>query len=437
MSGCRGSGIHPGSERVPSTVYLPAMSLSHHLGRMTGRDPNEAHRAATPLELLFDLTFVVAFSQISGQMAHYLELGDLSTGLVGFAFSTFAVTWAWINYSWLASAYDTDDVYFRVSTLVVMVGVLIVALGVPDVFHSMEEGTYLDNTVMVAGYVVMRVATIALWIRAAIHDEARRKTCVAYIVNVSIAQLGWVALIFLNMPVGITLVFTTTLMLFELAGPLFAEKRFGPTPWHAHHIAERYGLLVIITLGEVILGTIMAISAVVQDEALGWSLEAGLIAFSGTALAFGLWWNYFVIPFGAVLERHRWRGFPWGYLHLFVFASLIAVGAGLHVAANVIAHHAHVDATFAVLSIAIPVLVYETFLFGIYALTVMQFDPFHIWLYLGSVAMLAAAVIAVSLGASLGVALLLIACAPAVVVVGYETVGWRHGAEMLERARQV
>jgi len=64
----------------------------------------------------------------------------------------------------------------------------------------------------------------------------------------------------------------------------------------------------------------------------------------------------------------------------------------------------------------------------------MQLDPFHIWLYLGTVAALAASVVAVSLGASMGVALLLIACAPAVVVVGYETVGWRHGAEILERA---
>ncbi len=413
-------------------MYLPAMSLSHRLTRMTGRDPHQAHRAATPLELLFDLVFVVAFSQIGSQTAHYLELGHVSTAVIGFAVGTFAVTWAWINYSWLASAYDTDDIFFRVATLVVMVGVLIVALGVPDVFHSIEEGHHVDNTVVVAGYVVMRVATVALWIRAARHDEARRKTALAYIVNISIAQLGWIALIFLSLPVGITLVFTTILMLLELAGPLFAEKRFGATPWHPHHIAERYGLLIIITLGEVILGTILAISAVIEEQ--GWSLEAGIIAFGGTALAFGMWWNYFVIPFGDVLERHRWRGFPWGYLHLFIFGSLVAVGAGLHVAANVISHHAHVDATFAVLSIAIPVLVYLTFLFGTYAVTVMQFDPFNIYLYLGSVAALAASVVAVSLGASLGTALLLIACAPAVVVVGYETVGWRHGEQIIQRA---
>ena len=408
------------------------MSLSHRLTRMTGRDPHEVHRAATPLELLFDLVFVVAFSQIGSQTAHYLELGHVSTALTGFAFTTFAVTWAWINYSWLASAYDTDDIFFRVATLVVMVGVLIVALGVPDVFHSIEEGHHLDNTVVVAGYVVMRVATVALWIRVARHDEARRKTAIAYAVNVSIAQLGWVALIFLSLPVGITLVFTTTLMLLELCGPLFAEKRYGPTPWHPHHIAERYGLLVIITLGEVILGTILAISAVIEEQ--GWSLEAGLIAFGGTALAFGMWWNYFVLPFGDVLERHRWRGFPWGYLHLFIFGALVAVGAGLHVAANVISHHAHVDATFAVLSIAIPVLVYLTFLFGTYAVIMRQFDVLYVWLSLGAVAALAASVIAVSLGASLGTALLLIACAPAVVVIGYETVGWRHGEQILQRA---
>ena len=63
------------------------------------------------------------------------------------------------------------------------------------------------------------------------------------------------------------------LILFELAGPLFAELRYGRTPWHPHHIAERYGLLVIITLGEIVLGTILAISAVVEED--GWTARSG------------------------------------------------------------------------------------------------------------------------------------------------------------------
>ena len=80
--------------------------------------------------------------------------------------------------------------------------------------------------------------------------------------NVSIAQVGWIALIFLDPPGRHDVRIARVLILFELAGPLFAELRYGRTPWDPHHIAERYGLLVIITLGEVVLGTILAISAV-------------------------------------------------------------------------------------------------------------------------------------------------------------------------------
>jgi low temperature requirement protein LtrA len=408
------------------------MTVNHLYARMTGRDPHEAHRSATPLELLFDLVFVVAFSQIGTQMAHYLELGHTGTAVLAWWFATFAVAWAWINYSWLASAYDTDDVYFRLATMVVMIGVLIVALGVPAVFHSVDEGAILDNTVMVAGYVIMRVATIALWLRVAREDPRRRRTALAYATNIGIAQVGWVALIFLSLPIGTTLIFTTILVLFELAGPLFAELRFGRTPWHPHHIAERYGLLLIITLGEVILGTIIAISALVEEQ--GWTLEAAVVAFGGVALAFGMWWMYFAIPWGTVLAHHPQRAWAWGYLQIAMFGAVVAVGAGLHVAAYVISGEAHVDAVFAAWSIAIPVLAFETMLFVLYSLLLLQVDLFHVWLYLGVIAFLVAGVAVVALGASIAVGILVIACSPVVVVVGYETVGWRHGREMLARA---
>ena len=94
--------------------------------------PHEAHRAATPLELLFDLTFVVAFGIAADELAHYVAEDHVSAGLVGFAFATFSIIWAWINFSWFASAYDTDDWVFRLLTMVQMVGVLILALGIAD-----------------------------------------------------------------------------------------------------------------------------------------------------------------------------------------------------------------------------------------------------------------------------------------------------------------
>ena len=407
--------------------------LDHRMRRMTGRDPNEPHRTATPLELLFDLTFVVAFSQAGAQTAHLLELGHWGPAIGGFAFAVFAIWWAWINYSWLASAYDNDDIFFRVATMVEMLGVLILALGLPDLFHSLDKGEYVDNGVVVAGYVVMRIATIALWLRIARHDAAHRRTALTYVAYVSAAQLGWIVVIFVNLPLAPTLAFTAALVVLELVGPYAAERgRGGGTPWHAHHIAERYGLLVIITLGEIILGTILAISAVIDEQR--WSAETVAVAFGGTALAFGLWWVYFTMPSGKVLARFRERGFVWGYAHYFVFFALAGTGAGLHVAAYEIEGVAHIDLLQALLTVVVPVGIFMVALFTIYSLLLRQFDPFHIWLFLGSVVVLVLAVVAVAAGASFGVGILITAASPFVVVVGYETVGHRHQAAALQRA---
>lgn len=406
--------------------------LDHRLRRMTGRDPDEPHRAATPLELLFDLTFVVAFSQAGAQTAHLLELGQWGPAIGGFAFAVFAIWWAWINYSWLASAYDNDDIFFRVATMVEMLGVLVLALGLPDLFHSLDEGRYVDNGIVVAGYVVMRVATIALWLRAAKHDTSRRRTALTYVTLVAAAQVGWVVLIFVNLPLETTLAFTAALIILELVGPYVAEHgRDGGTPWHAHHIAERYGLLVIITLGEILLGTILAISAVIEKQ--GWTVETVLVAFGGTALAFGLWWTYFTMPSGKVLQRFRERGFTWGYGHYFIFLALAGTGAGLHVAAYVIEGVAHIGIVQALLTVVVPVGIFMVALFTVYSLLLKQFDPFHIWLFIGSMVVLVLAVVAVAAGASFGVGILITAASPVVVVVGYETVGHRHQAAALER----
>jgi low temperature requirement protein LtrA len=107
-------------------VPLPARpALAHRRLQLTGRDPHEEHRGATPLELLYDLTFVVAFGIAANELARYVADGDPWTGVFGFAFASFAVAWAWINYSWFASAYDTDDWVMRIATMVQMVGVIV------------------------------------------------------------------------------------------------------------------------------------------------------------------------------------------------------------------------------------------------------------------------------------------------------------------------
>ena len=90
--------------------------------------------------------------------------------MLGFAFAAFAITWAWVNFSWFASAYDTDDWVYRLTTMLQMVGVVILALGLPTMFESIDEGETVNNGVMVAGYVVMRVGMVFQWARAARQD---------------------------------------------------------------------------------------------------------------------------------------------------------------------------------------------------------------------------------------------------------------------------
>ena len=124
----------------------------------------------------------------------------------------------------------------------------------------------------------------------------------------------------------------------------------------------------------------------------------------------------------------------WGYLHYFIFVALAGAGAGLHVAAYEIEGVAHIGIVQALLTVVVPVGIFMVALFTIYSLLLRQFDPFHIWLFIGSVVVLVLAVVAVAAGATFGVGILITAASPFVVVVGYETVGHRHQAAALRRA---
>ena len=135
------------------------MRRGHDSRRMRGRDPREKNRVATPLELLFDLTFAASFGLAASYLAAVLAAGHYRAGLIGFGFASFAICWAWINFSWFSSAYDTDDWIFRVVTMVQMIGVLVLAAGLPRMFASVERSGHVDNSVMVLGYVIASYMT--------------------------------------------------------------------------------------------------------------------------------------------------------------------------------------------------------------------------------------------------------------------------------------
>jgi len=399
---------------------------------MGGRDPHEKHRAATPLELFFDLTFVIAFGVAGSQFAHQIAEAHFGAGLLGFSFAMFAVIWAWINFTWFASAYDTDDWVFRVVTMVQLLGVLILAMGIEPMFHSLVEGDHVDNAVMVGGYVIMRLALVFQWLRAARQDPARRQTCRRYATYLGVVQLGWIAVLIIHADVLTTILMTVPLYVLEMATPYVAERSVR-TPWHAHHIAERYGLLAIIALGECLIGAIETLRAIVANH--GWSVDAALVGFGGTALAFGMWWIYFILPAGQALHIQRHRAFFFGYGHIPLFAAIAATGAGLHVVAYYVDHEAHISAAVAVASIAVPVALFKVSLTAMLSIMITV-NRTVIAVAAGVLAALAGSVGLAAAGVSVPVCLLVIVLALGVSIVIDERLDRTKMSAALEQKEQ-
>lgn len=398
--------------------------LHHHVRIMRGRDPNEMHRAATSLELLFDLTFVIAFGIAASQLAHALAEGHYAVALIGFGFATFAICWAWINFSWFASAFDTDDWIYRITTMVQMTGVLVLAIGLPRMFASIEHGVILDNSVMVLGYVIMRLAMVFQWLRAARQDPRHRRACLTYVVAILIAQVGWVAQILADFSIGFSLILALILGCIEMSGPVIAERKDGGTPWHAHHIAERYSLFAIIALGEGVVGTVATLSAAVEEH--GWSLATALVCISGIGLTFGMWWVYHLLPSARLLHEHRERCFGWGYGQIAIIAAIVATGAGLHVGANYIENKTQIGALATVLCTAIPVSMFLGSAYALHLHLVRQFHSLHAWLLIATATIVIASILAAYSGVDMAICLVILMLAPAVTIIGYEIQGHRQ-----------
>ncbi len=278
---------------------------------------------STPLELLFDLCFVVAVAQAAAGLDHGFVENHVGPAIGAYLMSFFAIWWAWMNFTWFASAYDTDDVPYRLLVLVQVAGALVIAAGIPRVFE------HQDLTVVVIGYVIMRLAGVTQWLRAAAADPPRRRTDTRYAVGVAVVQVYWVLLLFLPHGGWLVAGFLGGVVL-ELAVPVFAERP-NPTTYHPHHIAERYGLFTVIVLGESVTAATLAF-----EDALDTSGDSRTIigmAVAGIVTLFCLWWIYFDHESVPVMNAGR-AAFLWGYGHYLVFAAAAAVGAGLVVAVD-------------------------------------------------------------------------------------------------------
>ena len=298
------------------------------------------------LELFFDLVFVVAIAFAGAQLHHALSANHAADGVLSFCLVFFAIWWAWMGFTWFASAFDIDDVPYRVAVWVQMAGALVIAGGVGLAF---EKGDFM---VVTLGYALMRIASVAQWLRASVQCDEYRKTCRRYALGISLVQLGWMAN--LATPPSWALPVFGVLVLCELAVPMWAESA-GKTPWHPHHMAERYGLMTIIVLGE----SVLAVATGVQSATAQGIWGAGLLALCVGALlvVYCMWWIYFEDSVGDRLHELN-TAYLWGYGHYVLFAAAAATGAGLAVQVDVLTGNAALSAPAGAAALAVPVAIY-------------------------------------------------------------------------------
>ncbi len=335
------------SSSTPASPTPGAPGNHGPLRKLTARGRGEAHRASTPLELFFDLCFVVAIAQAGVSLVHAVAEAHTGEGILNYAMLFFAIWWAWMNFTWFASAYDNDDVLYRVVTLVQIAGVLVLAAGVSKAFDDH------DFLAVWLGYLIMRLAMTSQWLRAARSSRGPERTmALRYAVGIAVCQIGWLGLLIL--PEGGRPWLFLVMAIVEMCVPAYAEKDH-PTTWHPRHIAERYGLFTIIVLGETIAAATVAVkTALDENEALGELLP---IAAGGLLIIFSAWWIYFVVPIHGHLRSNR-QSFLWGYGHYVIFASAAAIGAGLEVAVEQAVGKAHISTLSASAAVTLPTALY-------------------------------------------------------------------------------
>jgi low temperature requirement protein LtrA len=325
---------------------------------MKARSTDDTHRAATELELLFDLVFVIAIALAAVGLHHAIAEEHYADGLVKFMLAFFFLWWPWMHFTWFASAFDNDDAIYRVSVMVMMFGVILIAGSLPDFFKS------FDVRLMSIGYVVVRIPYIFLWFRVGKANPKYKITSQRYVWGQLLLQCFWVAIAFI-IPFGGVIFFVLIAMglITELLVPYYANKAV-TMPFHRHHIMERFGLLNIIVLGEVLLSAALAIQA--MNKSGHWTTELVFIAISATIVPFALWWLYFNEDENLHSDRVEETSFVflWGYAHFFIFASAAAVGSGFAALIDASGDHGHGSADSArwVISLSVALYIFTVWL---------------------------------------------------------------------------
>ena len=308
---------------------------------LVGRDIGEENRSATPLELFYDLIFVVAIANVAAEFHHAYVNNHIGHGVASFVLVFMTIWWAWNQYTWFASSFDNTSVSFRLVTLWQMIGALVIAAGVGNAFEG-------DFTVVVVGYIVIRCSSILLWIRVSADNPKLKLTGRRYAIGILLCQIAWITVN--NLPFSYLLV--ALVWLGEFFVPVYAESH-AQSDYHPEHIEERLGLLTIIVLGESILASTNSIVVLTEH----FSYDVLFVSIGCLLTLFGIWWLYFNNSVEHKL-RDKPTAFQWGYGHFVIYSAAAAIGALVSVNIDVLTGHGSIDLGTANFGFAVAVALY-------------------------------------------------------------------------------
>ncbi len=265
-----------------------------------------------PLELFFDLVFVIAFTQCTALMAHDLTWGGLVHGVVALA----VVWWAWVCFAWLTSLVDPEEGTARIVMLLVMVALLMVSFAIPEAFG--DRGLWFA-----VAYGVVRLGHVVLFLTGSREDAALHHWVVGLAVNTSAVVGLLVVASFVDQPQ-----WKVGLWLAAIAFDFGMPAKYGVDRWRLvpGHFAERHNLIIILALGESVIA--LGVGAELELNA-----TVAFVGALGIGLAAAFWWIYFDIvaivtarrleqaPAGR--ERNRLARDSYSYLHFPMAAGIV------------------------------------------------------------------------------------------------------------------
>ena len=274
-------------------------------------------RAATWLELFYDLVFVVAVSRLGGRLLHAEHLSG--NDVLAFIGLFVVVWWTWAGFTFYADRFDTDDLGQRLLAMVQIVAVALMAA-------SVSSGEAESTRAFAISYIAARLVLITMYVRARYHVPETRVLISGYLRGMVAAVGLWVISVFVPEPwrfvlwgIGMAIDFVT---------PYIMRKAQARVPLDVTHLPERFGLFTILVLGEPVASVVGGLSET------HWAAATTYSAIMAVFVTAGLWWLYFHNHEGSVVRRlpksePTWKPTAWIYAHLPLAMGVVAAGVGL------------------------------------------------------------------------------------------------------------